>query len=448
MLTWIDYINFAIAISGLTISFLAIILTFRIQYMDRWTRQFFLTLFGLLILYVSFDLISQISLKLLGHDFGLLSQGAFFFASFFSALLMPLLTMYILHICNERYSVLLFYIVLMLFFIYTIILILAQFTSGIYYISTDNVFHRGPYYPLLLAAPLIIMLLNLMALFRRREKISAYEKRALYTYLLIPIISIMIQMEVSNFRIIVLGSTIAALILFIHIVNVDADIYIEQKIKIAEQDFRAKTLQMRPHFIYNTLSNVYYLCELDPMKAQKVIDDFTTYLKKNFSAVAKQGLITFEEELQHTKAYLAVVKARYEDLLFVDYDTPVENFKLPPLTLEPLVENAVKHALDPDSDPLYIMIRTRKENSYNLVIVENTGVDFPLEDDSANYSSLVMNDEPHIGLNNVKSRLAASCGGSLKLSKRPDGGTIATIRIPADQSLFSTERMIRDMSRH
>ena len=108
--------------------------------------------------------------------------------------------------------------------------------------------------------------------------------------------------------------------------------------------------------------------------------------------------------------------------------------KLPPLTLEPLVENAVKHALDPDSEPLYIMVRTRRENSFNLIIVENTGVNFPFEDNDS-FPSSGLNDEPHIGLSNVKSRLAASCGGSLKLTKRPDGGTIATIRIPADQTV-------------
>ncbi|MCR4997029.1 MAG: histidine kinase [Butyrivibrio sp.] len=211
-------------------------------------------------------------------------------------------------------------------------------------------------------------------------------------------------------------------------------IYEEQKHKINEQDYNVKALQMRPHFIFNTLSNIYYLCELNPIKAQKVIDNFITYLRKNINAVSKKGLISFEEELSHTKAYISVAKARYEDLLVVNYDTPFLNFKLPPLTLEPLVENAVKHALDPDSDPLHIIIRTRLESNYNVIIVENTGVDFPVEAYNESCSSLLTENESHIGLSNIKSRLAVSCGGSLKLSKRPNGGTIATIRIHADQS--------------
>lgn len=233
----------------------------------------------------------------------------------------------------------------------------------------------------------------------------------------------------TYFVLAILGVTIAFLIFFFIF-------RMQYKHKISDLDYKIKSLQMRPHFIYNILSNIYYLCELDPLKAQKVIDDFTVYLKKNFSAVSKQGLISFEEELQHTKAYLAVVKARYEDLILVKYDTPLLNFKLPPLTLEPLVENAVKHALDPDSDPLHIIIRTRLENNYNVIIVENTGIDYPTENDNKSKPSLKPDNEPHIGLMNIKSRLAVSCSGSLTLSKRPDGGTIAIIRIHTDHSSF------------
>ena len=232
----------------------------------------------------------------------------------------------------------------------------------------------------------------------------------------------------------ILACSIFTLILFLHVLALNVKIYTEQKYKLDELDYNVKALQMRPHFIFNTLSNIYYLCELNPMKAQKVIDDFTIYLRKNINAVSKQELISFEEELSHTKAYLSVAKARYEDLLVVNYDTPLLNFKLPPLTLEPLVENAVKHAIDPESDPLHIIIRTRLENSYNVIIVENTGADYPIETFNESLFSPKSDNESHIGLENIKKRLALSCGGSLKLSKRPAGGTIATILIRANQS--------------
>jgi sensor histidine kinase YesM len=279
------------------------------------------------------------------------------------------------------------------------------------------------------------MLINLVLFILGFKKISGSRRKAISLYILIPTLSMIIQMFSYGIFTIALGSVVSSLVMLLLIIKEDSAVFTNQQAALIEQDYRTRTLQMRPHFIYNTLSNIYYLCEIDPMKAQKAIDDFSTYLKSNFGAVSKENLIPFEEELNHTKAYVAVVKARYEEYLFVDFDTPFTAFKLPPLTLEPLVENAVKHALDPNQGPLYVLVRTRRENSYNIIIVENSGKDFSLEDETE-ASSLAMNDEPHIGLSNVKRRLEISCGGSLKVSKRPDGGTIATIRIPSDLSGF------------
>ncbi len=431
MLTWIDYTNLAIAVSGLTVSILGLILTINIKYMDRWSKRFFMSMFTILTLYISFDLLSQISLCLLGDSFATLSALAVFFESLFSSLLMPILTFYIFHICQEKTPSPVPLLIYGLWIAYVILLVSTQFTGDFYYFTSNNVYQRGPLYPVLLVPPVLLMLTNLLILVKRRRQIPVNKRVVLYSYILIPIACMLIQMVSYGILMIVLGSSLAALIIFIHIVNESASIYIDQRVKIAEQDFKSKALQIRPHFIYNTLSNIYYLCELDPQKAQRVIDDFTNYLKKNFSAMENQGLITFDEELQHTKAYLAVVKARYEELIFADYDTPVTNFKLPPLTLEPLVENAVKHGLDPDAGPMYIIIKTRRENSYNVITIENTGLDFHY-DDNDNFASSGINDEPHVGIKNVKSRLETSCGGSLRVTKRPDGGTVATIRIPTD----------------
>ena len=91
-----------------------------------------------------------------------------------------------------------------------------------------------------------------------------------------------IQMFSYGILIIVLASSISSLILFVNALNEAAEKYVSQKMKINEQELRAKTLQIRPHFIYNTLSNIYYLCEIAPSKAQRVVDSFTIYLKKNF----------------------------------------------------------------------------------------------------------------------------------------------------------------------
>ena len=152
----------------------------------------------------------------------------------------------------------------------------------------------------------------------------------------------------------------------------------------------------------------------DPEKAQHVTLDFTTYLRKNFSAMASDDAILFSEELEHTRAYLAVEQAQFEDILFVEYDTPYTSFRLPALTLQPIVENAVKHGMDPDADePLRISIKTTKTTSGYKIIVEDNGPGFCPVDDR----------EPHTALANIRERLSLICGGTLKITAREDGGT-------------------------
>ena len=177
---------------------------------------------------------------------------------------------------------------------------------------------------------------------------------------------------------------------------------------------------MRPHFIYNTMTSIYYLIEQDAPKAQQVTLDFTDYLRKNFTAIAKEGTIPFTEELEHTRAYLAVEQVRFEGKLFVAFDTPYTSFRLPPLTLQPIVENAVKHGVDPDLDPLTIRIRTREGKNGVEITVADTGPGFGAKD----------NDEPHIALGNIRERLEMMCNGKMEIAPRDGGGTVVTVFIP------------------
>ena len=193
-----------------------------------------------------------------------------------------------------------------------------------------------------------------------------------------------------------------------------------QQREIANQRASVMVLQMRPHFIYNTMMSIYYLCKQDADKAQQVTLDFTTYLRKNFTAVASEEAVPFKDELEHTKAYLAVEQAQHEDMLCVDYDTPHIDFKVPPLTLQPLVENAVKHSLDPNGEALHIYVKTRLTDSGNEIIVENNGLDYQPSTDN----------EPHTALANIQQRLNMMCKGTLKITPREGGGTVVKVTIP------------------
>jgi sensor histidine kinase YesM len=182
-------------------------------------------------------------------------------------------------------------------------------------------------------------------------------------------------------------------------------------------------LQMRPHFIYNVLTSIYYLCAQDPARAQQATLDCTNYLRANFAAVASQEPVPFTEELNHTRAYLAVESIRFGDRLQISLDCPHTAFRLPPLTLQPLAENAVKHGVDPELPPLEVHVTTRHEDGASVVTVEDTGPGFDLASTPDTGAS---------ALTNLTERLETA-GIGFSVLPREGGGTIATIIVPDEE---------------
>ncbi len=421
MNSWIDLTNFGIAVAGLMVALLGLLMSIFSHYQEKWNRRFFVILFSLLIAYVSFALLDQITLLLLGPPAAPLSKIAVFGESFFSSLLMPMLTVYLLRCTGEnRRRNTLVTIVGVLWLLYFALLTVTQFTTVFYTVTPDNVYRRGPWYPALLIPPVLLMLLNLLALWRRRTKLTRRQILAFALYLLIPMGCMLMQMLSYGLLMIVIGSCVAAFCMFFFNLRDQQDRYTAQQREIANQRASILVLQMRPHFIYNTLMSIYGLCNLDPRKARQVTMDFTDYLRRNFTAVASADPIPFTSELEHTRAYLAVEQAQYEDSLFVEYDTPHTTFRVPPLTLQPIVENAVKHGRDPYAGAFHISVRTRKTDAGSEIVVEDDGRGFDPADNS----------EGHLALNNIRQRLEIMCGGTLSIEPRDGGGTVVTVFVP------------------
>ena len=422
----IDLINFSAAVTGLVIVLLGLFFTLAVNSLEKWTRRFFVALFSVAAAYVASDLLSQVSLIFLGPDYAVLSRIAVFCESFFSSLLMPMITVYLLRCSGERRKrTPLFASMLTLWLVYVALLIFTQFSTEIYSISSKNVYRRGPWYFVLLVPPATMMIMNCISLFFRRKQLTKKQRAAFTVYLLIPLGCMLIQMFSYGLLMIVIGTSVSAMIMFVFILMDQVDHSIRQQKENAAQQASITVLQMRPHFIYNTLMSIYYLCKQDAEKAQQVILDFSSYLRKNFTAIAKADAIPFEEELEHTRAYLAVEQARFKDQLLVEFDTPFTDFRIPPLTLQPIVENAVKHGMDPELEPLFISISTRRQDGYAEITVDDSGPGYQPADDN----------EPHIGLDNVRERLKMMCKGDLTISRRDCGGTIVTVRIPVQEDV-------------
>ena len=186
--------------------------------------------------------------------------------------------------------------------------------------------------------------------------------------------------------------------------------------------------QIQPHFLYNVLNSIYSLCDSDPEKAKLAIVDFSKYLRTNLDSLKRKELISFEEELNHVKAYLRLEKLRYNDLLEVVYDIKANNFKLPVLSVQPLVENAINHGLFGKENGGIIYIKTKEEDEYFEIRVIDEGLGF-------NENELFDPNRSHTGIDNVKSRLKITCNGTLEISSIKGVGTVATIKIPKEKNL-------------
>jgi len=419
MTNYLEYFYASMFGVALILSVMGMWFTALIPGLDRWSKRFFLCYFFVFLLCCLSALLETIP------SFLPVSKGTFYallsVESLFLSLPLPMLTLYLLHWRGEDpHKSKLLLAVGGVWAIYFALCLIDPFFGAFTTITPDNHYSRGPLYPLALTPMILIQLLNLAGTVRGRRTLSRKVYLGFLSAIVPMLLALTAQMFIDVYALLDVSFVLSALSMYSFILSDQIEQDRRQQREIAHQRTSIRSLQMRPHFIHNTLMSIYYLCQQDPQKAQAVTLDFASYLGKSFSAVAENELIPFTEELEHTRAYLAVEKARFEEQLFVEFDTPHTFFKLPPLTLQPIVENAVKHGISPHLAPLYLSVRTRAAESGSEITVEDTGPGFSPADDN----------EPHVALANIRERLSLMCGGTLEISTRETGGTKVTIRIP------------------
>lgn len=195
------------------------------------------------------------------------------------------------------------------------------------------------------------------------------------------------------------------------------------EVKLQESHISIMLSQIQPHFLYNTLNSIYYLCETNPMLAKSMVNSFSEYLRNNLSSIEEKGLVPFETELSHIKTYLEIEKVRFEDTLEIEYDIKCVDFSLPVLTVQPIVENAVKHGTSKKRGGGRVVISAVQDKENYVITVSDTGCGF-------DPSKKKDDGKRHVGIENVRQRLSNMCGGTLTIESEIGVGTCATIKIP------------------
>ena len=185
--------------------------------------------------------------------------------------------------------------------------------------------------------------------------------------------------------------------------------------------------QIRPHFIYNALTSIAMMCQIDPDTAQEATITFADYLRGNMDSLNQTKPVPFSTELDHLKKYLYIEKMRFSDLLNIEYDIQTVDFQLPLLSIQPLVENAVKHGVGMKEDGGTVTIATKETDTAFEVIIKDDGVGFDQNAPKQN------DGKSHVGMENTKKRLHDMCGGEVKIESVVGEGTTATVILPKEE---------------
>ncbi|MBR5441493.1 MAG: histidine kinase [Clostridia bacterium] len=181
--------------------------------------------------------------------------------------------------------------------------------------------------------------------------------------------------------------------------------------------------QIQPHFLYNALNTIKYMTKKDPKTAEHAIVKFSSYLRANMDSLTQKEPIAFTKELEHVKNYIDIEQLRFGDRLKTEYDIEVEDFTIPPLTIQPIVENAIKHGVNQKPEGGTVKISTRETDTNFVVIISDDGVGYDV-------NQILDDGRSHVGISNIKKRLKTMLKARVEINSVVGEGTVATITIP------------------
>ena len=198
---------------------------------------------------------------------------------------------------------------------------------------------------------------------------------------------------------------------------------IQLNAQLSESRISTMMSQIRPHFIYNTLGSIEQLCILDPPKAGQLVHNFAKYLRGNFREIDNPKPILMSQEMEHVRYYTSIEKVRFPDMTF-SVEMNADDFHIPALTIQPIVENAIKHGLMKLEKGGTIYVVSYETDTHYCVSVEDDGVGFD--------TSVLLDERKHVGIRNIRGRLEAMVGGTLKIESTLGVGTKVLITIPKE----------------
>ena len=349
----------------------------------------------------------------------------------FGTYLFPLIAAYIISLFvastvsdTGKQSRWLFTVLTLLMLIETAALITAQLTGNLVLVDSVGIFSYGPASVMGFMVTAAFMIIDLIMLIRLGQNISPRQRIAFITYLLMPLLSLLIRGFLPGVYVVALASCFSMMAMLILIVDEQSKSLRQQELDNEQLKVDLMLSQIQPHFLFNVLYVIQEICLIDAEVASKAISDFSRYLRHNMDSLSINRPIPFSEELEHVRHYVSLQQLRFGDALDVRYELNCTDFELPTLTLQPIVENAIRYGVRKSKDGEGIVIIRTQEfpDRYEVHVIDDGPGFVPdqLPDDGMS----------HTGIKNVRERLRRICDGELKLESEADKGTDAAIILP------------------
>ena len=322
----------------------------------------------------------------------------------------------------------------------------SKYTGWFFYIDEQNHYHRGNFYDYSLIMSFGAYALVVIQIIINAKRLLVKQLISLLLYVILPLVASILQVIFKpNIGLIDIAMSISLIIIFIvgnvRITYMETQlnkkvlqqnmVLLNQNRVIAEKKEEIENLQlnmvitqMQPHFVFNVLNIIYYLCAKDTKLAQTAIDRFSSYLRANIDSLVSEDLAPFSKELEHVKNYLDLEKLRFDDELEIEYDIGPSDFHIPMLVVQPMVENAVKHGIAKSPNGGKIIIRTLEDFENFYIYVVDNGVGFDPRKMPAN------DGRSHIGIENVRFRIEKRVNGELDIFSTKGKGTTVVITVP------------------
>lgn len=308
---------------------------------------------------------------------------------------------------------------------YLVLVFLSMFNGMLFQVDAHGNLTDGPYYWIAWLIDPMILFIEILVVVHYRKNLSRLGTIVMLNFGLVSLLTTGLQSiwyPVPE----LLACTLALLLMFMLFYWEMEKNLVENERELMQSQVSLAISQIQPHFLYNTLSTIAELCRKDSAMAEEVTYRFALYLRGNLEHMGDSFPVEFSKELKHVQTYLWIEKIRFQHELQVVYDIQTEDFIIPALTVQPLVENAVKHGMMGSENVCTITIRTKCVERGYQVIIEDDGCGFDPEQ--------VKNDgRKHIGIESVRNRLRFMVGGILTVRSVIGKGTTVILEIPGKE---------------